>query len=400
MIIPIPNNLPPMAGAITWCRGISHRITKPMEKLRRLNKTIMEREEAKEVAKIYKTIAENLEEYIMQKIEAWSKDVERSSQAKLKLPLLRRDAETDLLVVNFDPDLVRLLREVKYFLLLKLPVPESASQIYKKAEVFRTQTGNLDLIVNVYNTMLTSLLPVEKPLVAQYITKINKTVQRGLKQMNWKSHGIDLFITEAMTDVKAADKILSNLKNNLGRIDDILAGWQTPLLERRPAKPLIPEDFSKLNKSKQSALFSKIKDGGKTIHKLLKESNKILKVSQGLPDWKAYVDFVNNIVVDGLAKVVIASLNFVVEQTDPEILKKKDRVPMLEIELDLKASRVVFSPDIDRTEKKTGLRDIVDSWVDDFYGLALLFKRIDTNGGTYIKELQNNMSIKPNCRHQ
>ena len=110
----------------------------------------------------------------MQKIEAWSKDVERSSQAKLKLPLLRRDAETDLLVVNFDPDLVRLLREVKYFLLLKLPVPESASQIYKKAEVFRTQTGNLDLIVNVYNTMLTSLLPVEKPLVAQYITKINK----------------------------------------------------------------------------------------------------------------------------------------------------------------------------------------------------------------------------------
>ena len=70
-------------------------------------------------------------------------------------------------------------------------------------------------------------------------------------------------------------------------------------------------------------MFSKIKDGGKAIHKLLKESNKILKVSQGLPDWKAYVDFVNNIVVDGLAKVVIASLNFVVEQTDPEILKKK-----------------------------------------------------------------------------
>ena len=71
-------------------------------------------------------------------------------------------------------------------------------------------------------------------------------------------------------------------------------------------------------------MFSKIKDGGKTIHKLLKGSNKILKVSQGLPDWKAYVDFVNNIVVDGLAKVVIASLNFI-EQTDPEILKKKDK---------------------------------------------------------------------------
>ena len=113
-----------------------------------------------------------------------------------------------------------------------------------------------------------------------------------------------------------------------------------------------------------------------------------------MPDWKAYVDFVNNIVVDGLAKVVIASLNFVIEQTDPEILKRKDRVPMLEIELDLKASKVVFSPDTGSTEKKNGLRDIVDSWINNFYHIALLFKRVDTNGGTYIKELQNNMSIQ------
>ena len=37
---------------------------------------------------------------------------------------------------------------------------------------------------------------------------------------------------------------------------------------------------------------------------------------------------------------------------------------MLEIDW-IKASKWFF-PDIDRTEKKTGLRDIVDSWVDDF----------------------------------
>ena len=36
-----------------------------------------------------------------------------SSQAKLKLPLLRRDKDTRLLSVNFDKDLDKLLREVK-----------------------------------------------------------------------------------------------------------------------------------------------------------------------------------------------------------------------------------------------------------------------------------------------
>ena len=49
----------------------------------------------------------------------WEKEVEESSKEKLKQPLLYKD-ENGLLKVNFDPALVRLLREVKYFLLLEL----------------------------------------------------------------------------------------------------------------------------------------------------------------------------------------------------------------------------------------------------------------------------------------
>lgn len=62
-----------------------------------------------------------------------------------------------LLRVNFDPMLIRLLREVKYFLLLHAPVPDSALKVYKRAEVFRQQTGNLELIVNTYNGILVRL---------------------------------------------------------------------------------------------------------------------------------------------------------------------------------------------------------------------------------------------------
>lgn len=40
-----------------------------------------------------------------------------------------------LLRVNFDPLIVRLLREVKYLLLLGLRVPESALEIYERGEV-------------------------------------------------------------------------------------------------------------------------------------------------------------------------------------------------------------------------------------------------------------------------
>lgn len=82
--------------------------------------------------------------------------------------------ETELAVegfvrVNFDPVLVRLLREVKYLQLIDIPVPERANAIYSKVNIFRTQTGNLELTVNMYNDVLATLLPVEKPLLADRI---------------------------------------------------------------------------------------------------------------------------------------------------------------------------------------------------------------------------------------
>lgn len=51
---PISWNLPPIAGALTWCRGLVDRIQIPMAKLQQLDRTILDREEAKEVAKVGK----------------------------------------------------------------------------------------------------------------------------------------------------------------------------------------------------------------------------------------------------------------------------------------------------------------------------------------------------------
>lgn len=153
---------------------------------------------------VYATLIASLQEYESQKIEEWGRDVEASSQAKLKLPLLIRDLDNSLLSVNFDPALVKLLREVKYFLLLGLTVPESALEIYKQVEIFRRWTGNLDLIVNMNNDVLLQLLPVEKPLVRPYLDKFDRVINAGLSQMNWNSNGINDFIEESMEQVRTS----------------------------------------------------------------------------------------------------------------------------------------------------------------------------------------------------
>ena len=157
-----------------------------------------------------------------------------TSDAKLKQHLLRREgppwregpdgeAEDGVFIrVNFDPALVCLLREVKYFKLLNdtrtetlkfIEIPDSALQIYSKVETFRQQTGNLELIVNTYNNIIATLIDVERPLVQAKLDSIDKVLIKGLKHLNWKSHNIDDFVKTVMREVKDAHSTLQTCKS-------------------------------------------------------------------------------------------------------------------------------------------------------------------------------------------
>jgi hypothetical protein len=53
--------------------------------------------------------------------------------------------------------------------LIDIDVPQRAADLFAKVNVYRTQTGNLELTVNMYNDVLATLLAVEKPLLADRI---------------------------------------------------------------------------------------------------------------------------------------------------------------------------------------------------------------------------------------
>lgn len=135
---PVGDNFPPHAGAVAWVRGLLRRIEEPMHHLRQMSKIVLDADEGREVEKMFGISVKILQEYERNHIGKWAKDVSNTSEAKLKLPLLRReDGDHPLLHVNFDPDLVCLLREVKYFLALGVQVPGAAMSLYQNEEVFR-----------------------------------------------------------------------------------------------------------------------------------------------------------------------------------------------------------------------------------------------------------------------
>jgi len=107
--------MPPIAGALTWCKSLRDRIQEPIDKLASLGQGITDREEYKDVYKLFMSITKSITEYENSKILEWHKEVEANSEEKLQMTLLCKD-ENGYIKVNFDPSLVRLLREVKYFL--------------------------------------------------------------------------------------------------------------------------------------------------------------------------------------------------------------------------------------------------------------------------------------------
>ena len=82
---------------------------------------------------------------------------------------------TALIFVNFDPMLVQLLREVKYFVLLGLKIPEMAMEIY---QVVNRQDYQLDsLQANQVVTQVDNLL--DSHLVNQVNSQLNNQVDSG-----------------------------------------------------------------------------------------------------------------------------------------------------------------------------------------------------------------------------
>ena len=92
----------------------------------------------------------------------------------------------------------------------------------------------------------------------------------------------------------------------------------------RKPKPVVKDEFEREHKAVIKERYAEVKEGGKAIHHMVKETNKVLRASNASPDWRAYVDFVNNVVVDGLAKIVYTSLDFLFEQIDSDSISKNE----------------------------------------------------------------------------
>jgi len=241
---------------------------------------------------------------------------------------------------------------------MDIEVPERAQLLFKKVNIYRTQTGNLEIIADMYNEILSILLPVEKPLLHDRIMKMNNALAPGINELRWNTQNIDPFISSCMSIVTDVDALVKKMKSNVAKIEEYMEAWEKPLFERKP-KPFAPEDVEQSHQALVISRLEDVKNNGREIHKALKDTLEAIKPDRKSPTWISYVDYVNSLVIGGITNGVCSSMSYLADQISIPYNKHNGLLPIFDVRVDLQDRDVIFDPPINYSPKGNGIRDII-----------------------------------------
>ncbi|MGH0123010.1 UNVERIFIED_CONTAM: hypothetical protein FKN15_017133 [Acipenser sinensis] len=107
------------------------------------------------------------------------------------------------------------------------------------------------------------------------------------------------------------------------------------------------------------------------VYQQLEENLELLKADPNSDMWKAYVDYIDEMVIDGFFSSIECSLKFLLDNTDP----KSGSAPLFEAQLDLHVPDMVFKPSLE-LGASDGLYDLVEGIINDIYRMSSLVLRL------------------------
>uniref|UniRef100_A0A803V436 Dynein axonemal heavy chain 17 n=1 Tax=Ficedula albicollis TaxID=59894 RepID=A0A803V436_FICAL len=369
---PLHKNVPPVAGALGWARELRARIQRPLEHLRHVPR--LDSARGRRVMQKYEEMIQLLDRYQEKLYLDWSQTVSEKSQYNLSQPLLRRDPQTKLLSVNFDPQLVSVLREVSYLQGSGAgAIPPAAAAIYSCKESFQQLVASLELLGNKYNRVLRTVLEVEYPLVQGQLQDIDLKLREAEETLTWKMEGVWDHISGVMGDVCDLEQRVQKAKENVEEIQSIVQSWESPILERRDPKK---ESVLSLEECQEclERRCSLVRDSGHRIHCLVQENQSLLLAEPASDAWKVYLDYVDEIVLDGFFTAIECSLKYLLENPEAGL------APLFEVQLDLVIPDLVFHPPLD-PGTNDGFCDMVENLLQGIFHISSLVPRLAVHSG-------------------
>jgi dynein heavy chain len=147
---------------------------------------------ATDIRQQYEFVKQALDDFIQRQFKEWSYHIENEPTKKLECPLIKRINDGGYLQANFDPSLIKLLQEIKFWERLGFEIPSYASEILTRKVELRTARENVMLIVRDYNRILDKLDNHERILFKERIKQLDKKLAPGLNTIDCRVSASEL----------------------------------------------------------------------------------------------------------------------------------------------------------------------------------------------------------------
>ena len=170
---PLSRNLPPVAGNILWARHLLTKIEEPMQRFQS-NRVILAANESKKIVRHFNRVAKTLIQFETMWYKAWCDSVEASKSGLLATLLVRHPDNPSQYVVNFDREVMQLLREAKVLIRLGLPIPENILLLLQQETRFKKCQDELQHFLDQLNELQENTPSKCKALLAQHFADLDR----------------------------------------------------------------------------------------------------------------------------------------------------------------------------------------------------------------------------------
>ena len=87
-----------------------------------------------------------------------------------------------------------------------------------------------------------------------------------------------------------------------------------------------------------------MKEAGEKIHGLIADCKSFYKADDTSNNWKSYLQYIDELVIEGLLRTMAASIGYILDETDGNLTQGV----LFEVKLELSEPDVIFVPPIDK----------------------------------------------------